>query len=112
MPEFKNKEEYEKWKAQRLEDIKSRSNNTSERSRKDEYPLKTDYGVSSSSSRGIMGKIIIVSLIFLVGILFYSLLSKDRKHDDTLIPKSQAEPDAVKNWRIPLRHQMLKSLLL
>ncbi|KAF0145376.1 MAG: serine protease [Nitrospirae bacterium] len=98
MPEFKTKEEYEKWKAQRLEDIKSRSNNTSVSAKKDEYRLQTDSmdGVSSSSSRRVIGKIIIVLLIFFVGILFYSLLPKDRKSDNTLASKSQAEPDAVK----------------
>ena len=98
MPKFNTKEEYERWKAQRLEDIKSRSNNTSEHAKKDEYQLKTDSmdGLSSSSFRKNIGKIIVVSLIFLVGILFYSLLSKDRKQDDTLIPKSQAEPDSIR----------------
>ena len=98
MPKFNTKEEYERWKAQRLEDIKSRSNNTSEHAKKDEYQLKTDSmdGVSSGRYMGSTGKIIIVLLIFLGGILFYSLLSKDRKQDDTLIPKSQAEPDSIR----------------
>lgn len=98
MPKFNTKEEYEKWKAQRLEDIKSHSSNASEHTKKDEYQLKNDSmdDVSSGSFRKNIGKIIVVSLIFFVGILFYSLLPKDRKPDDALIPKSQMESDTVR----------------
>jgi len=98
MPKFNNREEYEKWKAQRLESLKSKNVDISEDTKKDEPPRKT--------YKTAVVWIMIVLIILVAGI-FYSLLTNNPKPDDAVSGK-RGDTDTIIKLPEAVNTQVLK----
>lgn len=96
MPEFKTKEEYEKWKAQRLEDAKNRIDAASEQTKIIDQPLEVKFINASSRNAGMIITIIVL-FVSLIIVLFYTLILKDQKSGNEFAQKTREKSDSSVN---------------
>ena len=96
MPKFNTKEEYEKWKAQKLEDAKNRIDAASEQTKIIDQPLEVKFINASSRNAGMIITIIVL-FVSLIIVLFYTLILKDQKSGNEFAQKTREKSDSSVN---------------
>ncbi|MEK7332833.1 MAG: serine protease, partial [Nitrospirota bacterium] len=102
MPEFKTKEEYEKWKEQKLEEARKLKNNAPKQTEKSEQQSEIkpiDSTLSNASRKNINNKIALIILLATLGLVISFLaVPKNYESGSNIITQKEA---SVQNTTAP-----------
>ena len=102
MPEFKTKEEYEKWKEQKVEEARKLKNNAPKQTEKSEQQSEIkpiDSTLSNASRKNINNKIALIILLATLGLVISFLaVPKNYESGSNIITQKEA---SVQNTTAP-----------